>query len=192
MGFASQWKEAFFEVVRRPDAAQRLRDASLDADMAAWTAVLTDAVVESCGRVGWTASAKGHRHDLLPESRSEYLSLDIMAFPDAQGRWRFPVAAIELENSSSDDRIAYSLWKVLCIRTDLRAVFCYRKESDAGALLVRYLADEVVRALPLDKRVGMEGETLVVVGSRGDAETFPYGFFKWWRLDMQTGNFLRL
>ena len=131
MAFAARWQEAFFDVVRHPDVARKLRDASLDADMAAWTAALTDAVVEACAKLGWTASAKGHRQELLPESRSEYLSLDIMAFPEVRSRWRFPVAAMELENSSNDDRIAYSLWKVICVRTDLRAVFCYRKESDA-------------------------------------------------------------
>jgi hypothetical protein len=189
MAFAAQWQEAFFDVVRHPDVAQKLRDASLDADMAAWTAALTDAVVEACTRLGWTASAKGHRHELLPESRSEYLSLDIMAFPEVQSRWRFPVAAMELENSSNDDRIAYSLWKVICVRTDLRALFCYRKESDAGTTLVRHLTEDVVRAIPLDKRVGIEGETIVIVGSRGEAATFPYGYFKWWRLDLQTGSF---
>ena len=46
-----------------------------------------------------------------------------------------------------------------------------------------------MRAIPLDKRVGIEGETLVIVGSRGGAATFPYGYFKWWRLDLQTGSF---
>jgi hypothetical protein len=189
MAFAALWQEAFFDTVRHPDSARRLRDSSLSADMAIWTAALTDAVVEACAKLNWTTSAKGHRHGLLPESRSEYLSLDIMAFPETEGRWRFPVAAMELENSSDDDRIAYSLWKVICVRTDLRAVFCYRKESDAGAPLVRHLTEEVVHALPLDKRVGIEGETLVIVGSRGEAATFPYGYFKWWRLDLQTGSF---
>ncbi len=169
-----------------------MRDSSLDADMAAWTRALTDAVVDSCSSLGWAASAKGHRQELLPESRSEYLSLDVMAFPSSEGRWIFPVAVMELENSSSDDRIAYSLWKVICIRTDLRVVFCYRKEPEAGAPLVRRLAEDVASALPLDKRVGIEGETLVSVGSRGEAATFPYGFFKWWKLDLQTGSLQRL
>ena len=38
-------------------------------------------------------------------------------------------------------------------------------------------------------RVKLEGRTVIVVGSRGDADTFPYGFFKWWRLDRNTGQF---
>jgi hypothetical protein len=36
--------------------------------------------------------ARGHRSDLLPVSRSEYLALDIVAFEIAgDRRWRFPV-----------------------------------------------------------------------------------------------------
>jgi hypothetical protein len=68
-------------------------------------------------------------------------------------------------------------------------VFCYRREADEGAPLVRRLAQDVVGALPLDKRVGIEGESMVIVGSRGEAATFPYGFFKWWQLDLRTGGF---
>lgn len=33
---------------------------------------------------------------------------------------------MELENSRDSERIAYSLWKVLCVRAELRIVFCYR------------------------------------------------------------------
>lgn len=139
--------------------------------------------------MGWQASAKWHELDLLPMRGSEYLALDIMAFAGGDRRWRFPVAAIELENSRSDDRIAYSLWKVLCVRANLRIVFCYRPDAQQGAGLVRLLADDVVHALSLTERARLDGETVVVVGSRADAELFPYGFFKWWRLEPNTSEF---
>jgi hypothetical protein len=35
----------------------------------------------------------------------------------------------------------------------------------------------------------LSGQTLVVIGIRDDAETFPYGFFKWWALETNTGTF---
>ncbi len=91
--------------------------------------------------MGWAAAAKGHRLAPLPEPRSEYLSLDAVAFADGGGRWRFPTAVFELENDASEDRIAYSLWKVLCGRAELRAVFCYRRDADEAAPLVRRLRD---------------------------------------------------
>ena len=63
--------------------------------------------------MGWRGAARGHKSDLLPVSRSEYLALDVVAFETAgDRRWRFPVGVFELENSPADDLVAYSLWKV--------------------------------------------------------------------------------
>jgi hypothetical protein len=39
--------------------------------------------------------------------------------------------------------------------------------------------------------VALEGETLVVVGSRNDSATFPFGFFQTWKLNSNTGRFER-
>lgn len=125
----------------------------------------------------------------VPEAREEYLTADLTAFDDGQSRWRFPVAAMELENSPKDDRIAYSLWKVLCIKADLRVVFCYRKQLEKAPDLVSYLADEVISAMDLERRAALAGDVLVIVGGRAEAETFPYGFFSWWKLDPNTGRF---
>ena len=157
--------------------------------MGQWTKLLTAAVVETCESMGWSGSARQHRLELLPIAQSEYLALDVMAFAEGERRWRFPAAVVELENSRSDDRIAYSLWKVLCVRADLRVVFCYRRKPEDGPALVRRLCDEVVRAMGLAGRVALEGETVVVVGSRDESEYFPYGFFKWWQLDAGMGRF---
>jgi hypothetical protein len=112
-----------------------------------------------------------------------------MAFPEAKTCWRFPEAVMEFENSKDADRIAYSLWKVLCVRSNLRVVYCYRKSASDGPMLVQALRDEVIGAIEPEIQVKLEGRTVIVVGSRGDAETFPYGFFKWWRLDRNTGQF---
>jgi len=150
---------------------------------------MTDVVVEAFSDVGLRAAAKSHRLDLLPVNRNEYLSMDAMAFPPGEAAWQFPLAVVELENSADDDQVAYSLWKVLCVRTSLRVVFCYRKTEDAASALVRRLRDDVIGSMKIDFRLGLEGETFVIVGTRGEAGTFPYGFFKWWRLDRNTGTF---
>jgi len=185
----NKWREAFREVLgRRPDAAE-LKVASVEGRLGDWTRLLTGAVVETCERVGLAASAIGHKLPLLPIAQSEYLSLDVVAFGDGERRWRFPAVVAELENSLQDDRIAYSLWKVLCVRADLRLVICYRRSGDAVSSLVRFLRQEVVEAMGLAGRVGLEGETILVVGNRDESEYFPYGFFKWWRLDKGTGGF---
>jgi hypothetical protein len=49
----------------------------------------------------------------------------------------------------------------------------------------RHAADELKRAL-VD-----HGETIVVVGSRNDSETFPYGFFQMWKLNSNTARLER-
>jgi hypothetical protein len=113
-----------------------------------------------------------------------------MAFHPSAAPWRFPIAVCELENSASLNQVAYSLWKVLCVRCGLRTVFCYRRDAADGPTLVAALGD-VVDGMPISERVDMEGETLVVVGSRNDSQTFPYGFFQMWKLNSNTGRFER-
>jgi hypothetical protein len=48
----------------------------------------------------------------------------------------------------------------------------------------------VTDAVGLAGREQLDGETALVVGSRGEAATFPYGYFTWWTLD-PTGVFRR-
>ncbi|MBN1235614.1 MAG: hypothetical protein JW999_06130 [Methanotrichaceae archaeon] len=186
---ASQWKKAFVRTVQHHDNIHLLREAAMDEQLSDWTAYLTHAVVSSCESLGWQAAAIGHELDILPIPHSEYLKLDVMAFAPQSSAWRFPVAVFELENSPNEDRIAYSLWKVLCVMAEMRIVFCYRRLPEQGPALVRMLNREVIRALPIERRMNLLGETLVVVGSRNDSATFPFGFFKWWRLDKNTGTF---
>jgi len=166
-----------------------LRDAALAGRLRPWTQALTGAAVEACHRLGWRASAQGHHAKLLPVSRGEYLSLDLVAFGAGESRWRFPLAAMEFENQSREDYIAYSLWKLLSVRADLRALFCYRKEAAAAGPLRKHLQEQVVEALGLDGRVRLEGRTVLVIGRRAEVETFPHGFFGWWVLETNTGRF---
>lgn len=164
---ASRWFSAFMETARRHDSATALREAALASRLADWTRALTAVVVASCEAVAWQGAAKGHQSGLLPVSRQEYLGLDVIAFePEGQRRWRFPVAVFELENSTEDDWVAYSLWKVLCIRARLRVVFCYRDDGNKGARLIRHLSGELAQAMEVSERAALQGETLVVIGSR--------------------------
>ena len=189
---AQSWFGAFMETVKTHEASAVLREAAESGALKQWTEALTGIVVGTFPRMGWRGAARGHRSDLLPVPRSEYLALDVVAFEVAgDRRWRFPVGVFELENSPADDRVAYSLWKVLCVRASLRVVFCYRRDASQGAELVRHLADQVVQAMETAMRTGLGGETLVIVGSRSETATFPYGFFKDWTLDANTARFRR-
>ena len=189
VSLAEQWREAFLGRVQEDNYAVPLKAAALDERLGDWTDALTATSVVTCQTLQWQAAAKKHKMTSLPVCRNEYLSIDVMAFAAEGIRWRFPAAAIELENCKDDNRIAYSLWKVMCVRAELRIVFCYRREPTHGSELMRYLREEVIDSLALKERMLLTGETVVVVGSRNDSSTFPYGFFKWWRLETNTGAF---
>jgi len=154
-------KRAFFNTFRQHEFASPLRDAALSEDLAAWTKHLTSATIRTCEDLGWKAAAKGQRLQFLPEARNEYLTIDVMAFPSssASTRWPFPIAAFELENSKNQDRIAYSFWKLLCLRVPLRVLFCYRHDSSEGDSIIRFLRQEVLPTIDQPP----EGDTMVVV-----------------------------
>jgi hypothetical protein len=186
------WFDAFMNTVKTHETSTKLREAAESGELKNWTEALTGIVVGTFPKLGWRGAARGHKSNLLPVPRSEYLALDVVAFETVgDRRWRFPVSVFELENSPVDDLVAYALWKVLCVRANLRVVFCYRRDAAAGAELVRHLADEVVQAMEIATRYGLGGETLIIVGSRSEATSFPYSFFKYWKLDTNTAHFHR-
>lgn len=188
------WRSAFLNVVQEPEVAAPLKTASLAEDLKTWTSCLTSAVVASCRQLGWLAAAKGHRLDELPQPGQEYLSMDVMAFPSspATGRWRLPIAAFELENHRTDDRVGYSLWKVLCLRTDLRVVFTFRRNWEESRRSVDAIGRDVVGSLTVPERMAVGGETALIIGNRGHGETFPWGYFKIWLLDPNVGRFEKI
>jgi hypothetical protein len=186
---AYQWQTKFWQTLQQPENADPLKQAALKGQLAKWTTALTTTVVATSTAMGWQSSARGNSLGLFPVSTSEYLALDVMSFAAGNTRWRFPIAVMELENSSDINRSAYSLWKVLCVRADLRIVFCYRPSAEERASVIAFLRDEVLQAMSVADRRKLGGETLVVVGSRDDSATFPYGFFKWWELEINAGKF---
>lgn len=189
---ATRWLAQFHGVLDGdPELSAELRDASMRRQLKRWTAALTRAVVRSIETLELTAAARQNAGTALPLTQQEYLGQDVMAFHPGPCSWRFPIIVVELENAPDDRRVAYSLWKTLCIRCELRIVFCYRAEPPAASLLVSMLATEVVRELPISDRARLDGETIVVVGSRGEAATFPDGFFQAWKLNTNTGRFER-
>jgi len=184
------WRDAFLKHLERNSVATPLKEAAINGQLAAWTANLTTAVVESCQSLGWRAAGKGHKLALLPQVGQEYLGIDVVAFEGSEtDRWPLPLAAFELENSQKDDRVAYSLWKVLCLRVKLRIVFAYRPDWEQGRDLVHAVCKDVLDNKPIDQRIALKGQTVFVMGNRGEGETFPWGYFKFWMLDTNVGQF---
>ncbi len=192
---AGKWIGSLRKGLQPRDVSEPLKEASLTGNLAEWTRLLTDVVVATCADLGWPAAAKGYRLKLLPQPGQEYLGIDVMAFPPSSGnegaepRWPFPLAVFELENVK--ERAAYSLWKVICVRAKLRVVFAYRNDWDQVKELVRSLKHDVIDGFTIEERMTLDDRILVVTGSRGEGETFPYGYFKVWRLNPNIGAFER-
>lgn len=187
------WRKAFGQCVEQPIVAAALKNASLCEDLRSWTSELTTAIVRSCEQLGWVASARWSPSRRLPQAGKEYLSLDVTAFPGGTAPlWPLPAAVFELENHRTDRRVAYSLWKVLCVRTPLRVVFAYRPDWEQSRALVATLEKDVIGGLTLEECSAITGQTVLVVGNRGEGETFPWGFFKFWMLNPNLGRFEKL
>lgn len=192
-GLAQDWLSQFYaKLADDRESSDALREASLHSDLGMWTATLTDVVVHTFEQLGYSVASKGHRCSVLPVERNEYLGQDIIALPATGTGWRFPVAVCELENAQNIDLVAYALWKVLCIRCDLRVLFCYRADAAAASTLVLQITQNVVKTMPVVTRNNLAGETLLVAGSRNESSTFPYGFFQMWQLNTNIGRFERI
>ena len=189
----AEWYAEFVEVVRTSSVGYPLRDASVDGDLKAWTTSLTKAVVLACKQMKWKAAGKAHKLDLLPKAGQEYLSLDVMGFDaeSACGRWPLPIAAFELENDKNDDRVAYSLWKTLCVQAELRVVFAFRPDWDAGRESVRSIGRDVIHSLSMQQLHDLAGDTAMIFGNRGSGNHFPDGFFKCYLLDKELKQFTK-
>ena len=165
------WRASFLDRLGEPAIAAPLKEAAIAGKLTDWTASLTAAVVRSCTALGWRTAGKGHRLALLPQAGQEYLGIDVMAFaPTSPGRWPLPLAAFELENHARDDRVAYSLWKVLCLRVALRVVFAYRPDWEQGNQLVSTLRTDVIGGLLPEQRIALEGQSVVVWAIGGRAK----------------------
>jgi hypothetical protein len=187
-----RWQDTFYTVIRQDERSPILKQASLEGHLRIWTKELTGIVIKTCTEMGWQSAAKNYKGIVLPIMRNEYLALDVMAFPPKESKWKFPVAVFELENSSHDDIIEYALWKIVCVRANLRVLFCYRKTPDEGAQLIATLNREVMNAMKPEEKVNVEGETIICIGNRHHAGTFPYDYFRWWHLDQNVGTLTRM
>jgi hypothetical protein len=68
-------------------------------------------------------------------------------------------------------------------------VFAYRADWEYGRRLVSNLGTDVVGGLRPEQRAALSGQTVVVVGNRGEGGTLPWGYFKFWLLDANVGRF---
>ncbi len=128
------------------------------------------------------------RPDNQAES-GEYLNIDGLFFldgpydgsvPEGHDPLVLPSAAIELENSYSQEQIAYCLWKAMCLRTPLRILICYQSTAENVAILKDHLEKVMLKG---NLTQGDKAEIIVIIGDESVSDEKPwrdyYSVFEW-------------
>jgi len=125
------------------------------------------------------------------ESSGEYLNIDVLFIDNAEydlnkeSKWDpfvLPRAAVELENRYNRNKIAYCLWKLLCIRVPISVLVCCQPGARIRNVpnLKQHL-EHVVWQGSLMK--GTDGDLLIIIGDGSVAREAPWGeyftVFEW-------------
>ena len=98
---------------------------------------------------------------------------------DHEDPFALPSAVVELENSLDINKIAYCLWKILCVRAPIRVLICYQKNMDKKLSLAKHLENIIwQRSLMRDDK----GDLLVIIGNdkKGESSWEDYlSVFEW-------------
>jgi hypothetical protein len=125
------------------------------------------------------------------ECSGEYFDIDALfidnkEYENENNNWDpfvLPSAAIELENNPRHDKIAYCMWKILCIRTQLRVLICYQGSSNKISDLISCLTQVISKGNLLEGNNNNDGELLVLVGDDSLPEETEwidyYSIYEW-------------
>lgn len=107
------------------------------------------------------------------EDSSEYLGIDAVFIDNFEYKsmeesdWNpvgLPRAAVELENSYDQKRISYCLWKLLCVRAQIRVLICYQDNQVKVDNLKERLEDLIWQGSLMK---GTDADLLVIIGNEG-------------------------
>ena len=101
---------------------------------------------------------------------------------DKEDPFVLPRAVVDLENSFATNKITFCAWKILCVRSPIRALICYQKGMDQVTALAKHLEDIIWQRGLLK---GDSGDFLVIIGNdqKGDSDWEDYFNVFEWRSD---------
>lgn len=160
------WLETFIEVLK--ESEDKLDDSTDEK----WT--------ESMGLVMHKVGEKLHcgvyEKDQKPQTgrKAEYLGIDFMFFyKSEEDKWVLPIAIIEHENDFDQEKIEYSLWKILCVRSPVKALICYQSDTNNVALLRQHLEDVIWKG---NLMRGSDGDLMVIIGDESVIKKDPWNW----------------
>jgi hypothetical protein len=109
----------------------------------------------------------------------EYLNIDAVFIDDAEydltgeegDPFVLPRAVVELENRYDRWKISYCLWKILCVRSPIRALVCLQEGKNKVAALKQQL-ENVIWQGSLTK--GTDGDLFVIIGDESVGTEAPW------------------
>lgn len=101
---------------------------------------------------------------------------------DNEDPFVLPKAVVDMENSFATNKIICCAWKILCVRSPIRALICYQKGMGEVASLAEHLEDVIWQRGLLK---GDNGDLFIIVGNdkKGDSEWKDYFSVFEWRND---------
>lgn len=172
------WLKKFFEVLdRRTEPSVNISDGE-------WTAFIQERIIELEDALNCQVLSRSRSDS---KRSGEYLSLDAMFLnphdiepASDETPLYLPICVLEHEHGGPE-YIKYSLWKLACVRSPLRVLICYRKNSNDIEDFVSELTNYAVRGGLLR---GDAGETVVLIGDgslnkKGIPWREYYSAFEW-------------
>lgn len=177
------WVLHFIKVI---DVLYEKHQNKTDWTASSWTTFLGDVLDKVALKSNYYVVRR--RPDNQDES-GEYLNIDGLFFdnndyndsiPEGHDPRVLPSAAIELENNYSQDKIAYCLWKLMCIRTPIRILICYQSNAENLTRLKNHLENVMLKGnLTKDNKA----DVIVIIGDESVADEKPwkdyYSVFEW-------------
>lgn len=181
------WVEYFFDVLNS------LEEPTSE-DSAAWTDFMGTVLDKVAKRMDCYVS----RRKPGDRDTGEHLQIDAVFFEESASKRLglneyggdplvLPRVVVELENSYNLDKIAYCLWKLLCIRSRLRVLICYQSNCQKIEALRRHLQGCIRKGGLLAEDI----EFVILVGNGlADDDEIPWEQY-YMQLEWQDGGLRR-
>jgi len=148
------WLKAFMTTLRENE---NKIDYSTDTK---WTESMESIMKEVGAKLGCGVSCK----DPKKEEGEEYLGIDFMFFYKKdydEDRYVFPIVVVEHENSDREALVKYALWKILCVRSSVQVLICYRNNKTKIEILRQHLEDVILQGNLMKET---DSELIVLIG----------------------------
>jgi len=174
-----QWVEFFVKSLKKLEPESNTKT---DAEWTEFMIKVMKAIGEKADCYVVSRASKDRKYS------GEYLNMDAMFIDNSDytdwdsDDWDPPVlpsAVVELENDDRFAKITYCLWKIICIRAEIRVLICYQTNKDKVNSLRKRLEETLMSRRLMETA---KGELFVIIGdaTKDDSSWKDYfNIFEW-------------